>query len=79
MFNSECVNNLFLLLFPRETVTIVELSPDVVSGARVLLVYRWPSGVYVDPYQLAFLREQRDWQVRLFFTKTNHLIVTEMN
>ncbi|XP_068449167.1 phosphatidylinositol-glycan biosynthesis class X protein [Clinocottus analis] len=50
--------------FHREAVTTVELSPDVLlSGVRVVLVHRWPRGVYVDPYQLASLSEQRNWQI----------------
>ncbi|KAM9848568.1 phosphatidylinositol-glycan biosynthesis class X protein [Aulostomus maculatus] len=44
--------------FHREAVTTVELSPDVLSGVRVLLVYRWPRGIFVDPYQLAVLSKQ---------------------
>lgn len=51
--------------FHREVVTTVELSPNVLSGVRVLLVHRWPSGVYVDPYQLASLSDQSDWQILL--------------
>lgn len=47
----------------REVVTTVELSPDVVSGVRVMLLYRWPRGVYLDPYQLSSLRDKSDWQV----------------
>ncbi|XP_044054252.1 phosphatidylinositol-glycan biosynthesis class X protein [Siniperca chuatsi] len=51
--------------FHREVVTTVVLSPDVLSGLRVLLVHRWPRGVYVDPYQLASLSDQTDWQILL--------------
>lgn len=51
--------------FHREVVTTVELSPDVLSDVRVLLVHRWPSGVYVDPYQLASLSDHSDWQILL--------------
>ncbi|XP_072246020.1 phosphatidylinositol-glycan biosynthesis class X protein [Leuresthes tenuis] len=51
--------------FHREVITTVELRPDVLGSIRVLLLYRWPSGVYVDPYQLASLSSQRDWQVLL--------------
>ncbi|XP_076582480.1 phosphatidylinositol-glycan biosynthesis class X protein [Chaetodon auriga] len=51
--------------FHREAVTTVELSPDVISGLRVLLVHRWPRGVYLDPYQLASLSGQIDWQILL--------------
>ncbi|XP_056271557.1 phosphatidylinositol-glycan biosynthesis class X protein [Pseudoliparis swirei] len=39
------------------------LSPSVLSGVRVVLVQRWPRGVYVDPYQLASLSEQSNWQI----------------
>ncbi|XP_029356460.1 phosphatidylinositol-glycan biosynthesis class X protein [Echeneis naucrates] len=51
--------------FHRDLITNIDLSPDVPRGIRVLLVYRWPSGVYVDPYQLASLRDQSDWQILL--------------
>ncbi|XP_053178287.1 phosphatidylinositol-glycan biosynthesis class X protein [Scomber japonicus] len=51
--------------FHRDVVTTVELSPDGLSGVTVLLVHRWPSGVYVDPYQLASLRDHSDWQILL--------------
>uniref|UniRef100_A0A8C9XW19 Phosphatidylinositol-glycan biosynthesis class X protein n=1 Tax=Sander lucioperca TaxID=283035 RepID=A0A8C9XW19_SANLU len=51
--------------FHREVVTTVELSPDVLSDVRVLLVHRWPRGVFVDPYQLASLSDQSDWQILL--------------
>ncbi|XP_060887682.1 phosphatidylinositol-glycan biosynthesis class X protein [Labrus mixtus] len=49
--------------FHRELVTSVELSPDDLRWVRVLLVHRWPRGVYVDPYQLASLSDHRDWQI----------------
>ncbi|XP_042338558.1 phosphatidylinositol-glycan biosynthesis class X protein-like, partial [Plectropomus leopardus] len=49
--------------FHREVITRVELSPDVLSEVRVLLVHRWPRGVFVDPYQLASLSDQNDWQI----------------
>ncbi|XP_073332332.1 phosphatidylinositol-glycan biosynthesis class X protein [Pagrus major] len=49
----------------REVVTTVELSPGELSGVRVLLLHRWPRGVFVDPYQLASLRDQSDWQILL--------------
>ncbi|KAL6107521.1 pigx [Pungitius sinensis] len=51
--------------FHRELLTTVQLSPDVPSGLRVLLLHRWPRGVYVDPFQLASLSEQSDWQMSL--------------
>ncbi|KAM3619110.1 uncharacterized protein V6R79_003163 [Siganus canaliculatus] len=51
--------------FHRELITTVELSPDVLSGIRVLLVHRWPRGVYLDPYQLASLNDHSNWQILL--------------
>ncbi|XP_008280181.1 phosphatidylinositol-glycan biosynthesis class X protein [Stegastes partitus] len=51
--------------FHREVITTVELKPDVLSDVRVLLVHRWPRGVYVDPYQLASLSDQHDWKILL--------------
>ncbi|XP_068174528.1 phosphatidylinositol-glycan biosynthesis class X protein [Antennarius striatus] len=51
--------------FHRDVVITVELSPDALSGFRVLLVQRWPRGIYVDPYQLASLRNQGDWEILL--------------
>ncbi|XP_058493882.1 phosphatidylinositol-glycan biosynthesis class X protein isoform X1 [Solea solea] len=51
--------------FHREVTTTVELSPAVPSGVRVLLVYQWPRGVFIDPYQLASLKHQGGWQILL--------------
>ncbi|CAJ1060038.1 phosphatidylinositol-glycan biosynthesis class X protein [Xyrichtys novacula] len=51
--------------FHRELVTSVELRSDDLRGVRVLLVHRWPSGVYVDPFELSSLHDQRDWQILL--------------
>ncbi|XP_069006725.1 phosphatidylinositol-glycan biosynthesis class X protein [Embiotoca jacksoni] len=51
--------------FHREVITTVELGPDGLSDIRVLLVHRWPRGVFVDPYQLASLSNQSDWQILL--------------
>lgn len=51
--------------FHREVITTVELRAAELSSLRVLLLHRWPRGVYVDPYQLASLRQQRDWQMLL--------------
>ncbi|KAM9358021.1 phosphatidylinositol-glycan biosynthesis class X protein [Symphorus nematophorus] len=48
-----------------EVVTTVEFSLDALNGVRVLLVHRWPRGVYLDPYQLASLSDQSDWQILL--------------
>lgn len=60
-------------------VTTVELSPDALSGVRVMLVHRWPRGVYLDPYQLTSLSDQSDWQVGmslyLEINITNHIHV----
>lgn len=38
---------------------------DAPSGVEIMLLHRWPSSVYVDPYQLESLRGQSDWQVRV--------------
>lgn len=51
--------------FHREVITSVEFKPDVLTDVRVLLVHRWPRGVYVDPYQLASLSDQSDWKILL--------------
>nr|XP_040025902.1 phosphatidylinositol-glycan biosynthesis class X protein isoform X1 [Gasterosteus aculeatus aculeatus] len=51
--------------FHRELLTTVELRPDVPSGLGVLLIHRWPRGVYVDPFQLATLSQQSHWQMSL--------------
>ncbi|XP_077440403.1 phosphatidylinositol-glycan biosynthesis class X protein [Vanacampus margaritifer] len=49
--------------FHREVETTVELQPGAFRDVRVLLLHTWPSGVYVDPYQLAFLSDTVDWQI----------------
>nr|XP_061834166.1 phosphatidylinositol-glycan biosynthesis class X protein [Nerophis lumbriciformis] len=49
--------------FHREVETTVELHHDAFKDIRVLLLYKWPRGVYVDPYQLSFLAEKVDWQI----------------
>ncbi|KAM4738519.1 phosphatidylinositol-glycan biosynthesis class X protein [Anableps anableps] len=51
--------------FHREVTTTVELRPSALSGASVLLLYRWPSGVFVDPYQLESLSDQSNWEILL--------------
>lgn len=51
--------------FHREVITTVEFKPDLLINVRVLLVHRWPRGIYVDPYQLASLSEQLDWKILL--------------
>ncbi|KAM3875863.1 phosphatidylinositol-glycan biosynthesis class X protein [Diretmus argenteus] len=51
--------------FHRELVTTVDFSPDVPTGLQVLLVHRWPRGIYVDPFQLASLSDHGDWQILL--------------
>lgn len=67
----------WFLVCSREVITTVELNPDVFSGLRVLLVHRWPRGVYLDPYQLASLSGQTDWQVSL--TWQTHFTLVEIN
>lgn len=57
---------MYIMCF-REVVTTVKLSPDDVSGVRVMLLHRWPSSVYLDPYQLTSLSDQSDWQVGMSF------------
>ncbi|XP_077464264.1 phosphatidylinositol-glycan biosynthesis class X protein [Stigmatopora argus] len=49
--------------FHREVESTVELQPGAFRDVQVLLVYNWPKGVYVDPYQLAFLSDAVDWQI----------------
>lgn len=51
----------------REVETTVTFGYDAPSGIRIMLLHRWPSSVYVDPYQLESLRGQSDWQVRELF------------
>ncbi|XP_061681861.1 phosphatidylinositol-glycan biosynthesis class X protein [Syngnathoides biaculeatus] len=51
--------------FHREVETTVELQPGAFRDVRILLLHTWPSGVYVDPYQLAFLSDAVDWQILL--------------
>uniref|UniRef100_A0A3Q0RWS7 Phosphatidylinositol-glycan biosynthesis class X protein n=1 Tax=Amphilophus citrinellus TaxID=61819 RepID=A0A3Q0RWS7_AMPCI len=51
--------------FHREVTTTVKFRSEELNGVRVLLVHRWPRGVYIDPYQLASLSEQSDWQILL--------------
>ncbi|XP_005815657.1 phosphatidylinositol-glycan biosynthesis class X protein [Xiphophorus maculatus] len=51
--------------FHREVTTTVELRPSALSGASVLLLYRWPNGVFVDPYQLASLSDQSNFEILL--------------
>lgn len=49
--------------FHREVATTVELKPGAASFVKVLLVHRWPRGVYSDPFQLASLSGQLKWQI----------------
>ncbi|XP_051929161.1 phosphatidylinositol-glycan biosynthesis class X protein [Hippocampus zosterae] len=50
--------------FHRELETTVELQlGSAFKDVRLLLLHTWPSGVYVDPYQLAFLSDAVDWQI----------------
>lgn len=50
-------------LWSRQVETNVELSLGLVTGLQVMLLYRWPRGVYLDPYQIANLHDQNNWQV----------------
>lgn len=47
----------------RQVETSVELSLGSPTGVQVMLLYRWPRGVYLQPYQIASLQEQSNWQV----------------
>ncbi|XP_029683501.1 phosphatidylinositol-glycan biosynthesis class X protein isoform X2 [Takifugu rubripes] len=49
--------------FHRQVETTIELSLGLSTGIQVMLLYRWPRGVYLDPYQIASLRDQRKWQI----------------
>ncbi|XP_010870164.2 phosphatidylinositol-glycan biosynthesis class X protein [Esox lucius] len=51
--------------FHRELVTTIGFSPGSLDGLEALLVYRLPSGIYIDPYQLASLKEDTGLQVLL--------------
>lgn len=51
--------------FHRELVTTVEVGPEAPNGLGVLLSHSLPSGVYMDPYQLASLKEDSGLQVLL--------------
>ncbi|CAG10935.1 unnamed protein product [Tetraodon nigroviridis] len=49
--------------FHRQVETTVELSLGVLTGVQVMLLYRWPRGVYLDPYQIASLHKQSNWKI----------------
>lgn len=49
----------------REVTATVEHRPDELRGVSMLLLYTWPSGVYIDPYELASQRGQNDWRVTM--------------
>ncbi|KAJ7992929.1 hypothetical protein DPEC_G00267170 [Dallia pectoralis] len=51
--------------FHRELVTTVDFSPGFPDGLEALLVYSLPNGIYIDPYQLASLKEEAGLQVLL--------------
>ncbi|XP_038124515.1 phosphatidylinositol-glycan biosynthesis class X protein [Cyprinodon tularosa] len=52
--------------FHREVTTTVDVRPEALSsGASVLLLHRWPRGVFVDPYQLASLSDHSNWEILL--------------
>lgn len=50
--------------FHRELVTTVRFN-TFGHLDKVLLVYSWPKDVYVDPYQLVSLGDQRKWKMLL--------------
>lgn len=50
--------------FHRELVTTVRLDKHGLP-ANVLLVYNFPKDIYVDPYQIESLGDQRNWQMLL--------------
>lgn len=51
--------------FHRDLVTTVQLQLDGLTHVKVLLIHNWPRGVYIDPYQLASLSDQHNWQILL--------------
>ncbi|KAJ3599327.1 hypothetical protein NHX12_033290 [Muraenolepis orangiensis] len=51
--------------FHRDLVTTVKFSPAVPDVLNLLLVHKLPSGIYVDPYQLASLSGDSHLQILL--------------
>lgn len=50
--------------FHRELVTAVQLNKYELLG-KILLVYSWPKDIYLDPYQLESMGDQRNWEMLL--------------
>lgn len=50
--------------FHRELVTTVQFNKYGLLD-KVLLIYSWPKDIYVDPYQLVSLEDQRNWEILL--------------
>ncbi|XP_055021347.1 phosphatidylinositol-glycan biosynthesis class X protein [Boleophthalmus pectinirostris] len=50
--------------FHRELVTIIRFNNSGLLN-KILLVYSWPNDIYVDPFQLASLKDQRNWEMLL--------------
>ncbi|CDQ71396.1 unnamed protein product [Oncorhynchus mykiss] len=51
--------------FHRDLVTTVDFGPGFPDGLEAQLVHRLPSGIYIDQYQLASLKEDTGLQVLL--------------
>ncbi|XP_008305360.1 phosphatidylinositol-glycan biosynthesis class X protein isoform X2 [Cynoglossus semilaevis] len=49
--------------FHREVITTVQLGSIVPSSIRISLVYQWPKGVFIDPYQVTSQKEHSNWQI----------------
>uniref|UniRef100_A0A8C6TPY3 Phosphatidylinositol-glycan biosynthesis class X protein n=1 Tax=Neogobius melanostomus TaxID=47308 RepID=A0A8C6TPY3_9GOBI len=62
--NSDVSLTLLKTGFHRELVTTVQFNTHGFLG-KLLLVYSWPKDIYVDPYQLVSLGEQRNWEMLL--------------
>lgn len=50
--------------FHRELMTSVRFNKHGLLD-KALLVYTWPKDIYVDPYQLASMKDQRNWEILL--------------
>lgn len=50
--------------FHRELVTTVKFNTHGFLD-QVLLIYSWPKDIYLDPYQLVSLEDQRNWEILL--------------
>ncbi|XP_055077319.1 phosphatidylinositol-glycan biosynthesis class X protein [Periophthalmus magnuspinnatus] len=50
--------------FHRELVTTIRFNNSGLLS-KILLLYSWPKDIYVDPFQLASLGDQRNWEMLL--------------